>query len=56
MVKVDPKCGKLSYGLYAAQGQSAAVHLLPVFSYAGYMGGGVALQGDGEEDTQAHLG
>ena len=37
------ECGRLSYGLYANQGQNNAVHRLPDFSYAGYKGGGVAL-------------
>ena len=36
-------CGRLSYGLYANQGQSNAVHRLPDFSFAGYEGGGVAI-------------
>lgn len=36
-------CGRLTYGLYAQQGQGDAVHRLPDFSYAGYRGGGVAL-------------
>jgi hypothetical protein len=43
LVKVDPDCGKLSYGTYAAQDEKDAIHLLPDFSYAGYMGGGVPL-------------
>ena len=34
---------KLQYGLYANQGSNANIHLIPDFSYAGYMGGGVAL-------------
>jgi len=37
------ECGRLSYGLYANEGQSNAVHRLPDFSFAGYRGGGVAL-------------
>ena len=37
------RCGRLSYGLYAARGQEAAVHRLPDFSHAGYRGGGVAI-------------
>lgn len=36
-------CGRLSYGLYANEGESEAVHRLPDFSYAGYRKGGVAL-------------
>lgn len=36
-------CGALSYGRYAAEGQSNAEHILPDFSWAGYRGGGVAL-------------
>ncbi len=43
LVKVDPLCKKLSYGLYPGQGQVKAAHLLPDFSFAGYMGGGVAI-------------
>ncbi len=43
LVQVDPKCKRLSYGRYAARGESKAIHLLPDFSYAGYMGGGVAI-------------
>lgn len=35
--------GQLSYGLYANQGQRVARNILPDFSYAGYMGGGVRL-------------
>ena len=36
-------CGSLRYGVYAAQGETEAVHRIPDFSYAGYMGGGVAI-------------
>ena len=43
LVMIDPGCGKLSYGRYAAEGQVEAVHLLPDFSYAGYRGGGVPI-------------
>ena len=43
LVLIDPTCGKLSYGLYASEGQSNAAHLLPDFSFAGYEGGGVAI-------------
>ena len=39
----EDECGRLSYGRYANQGQSEAVHILPDFSFAGYMQGGVAL-------------
>lgn len=42
LVSLDA-CGRLTYGLYANQGQDEAVHRLPDFSHAGYMGGGVAL-------------
>lgn len=35
--------GKLSYSNYANQGQALEVNQIPDFSYAGYMGGGVAL-------------
>jgi hypothetical protein len=37
------ECGRLSYGLYANEGESDAVHRLPDFSFAGYRQGGVAL-------------
>lgn len=37
------ECGRLSYGLYANQGESEVVQRLPDFSFAGYGGGGVAL-------------
>ncbi|MEL6178792.1 MAG: hypothetical protein AAFS10_07555, partial [Myxococcota bacterium] len=43
LAQLDTQCGKLSYGLYANEGQSDAVHILPDFSHAGYMGGGVPL-------------
>jgi hypothetical protein len=36
-------CGRLSYGLYANQGQTNEVHRLPDFSFAGYKRGGVSL-------------
>ena len=36
-------CGTLSYGLYAAQGETTPDNVLPDFSHAGYRGGGVAL-------------
>lgn len=36
-------CGTLSYGLYANQGQTNAVHRLPDFSFAGYRQGGVPI-------------
>lgn len=35
--------GSLSYTPFAMEGQTNAVNLIPDFSYAGYMGGGVAL-------------
>jgi hypothetical protein len=34
---------KLQYGLYSNQGSEENINLIPDFSYAGYMGGGVAL-------------
>ncbi|MCC9138548.1 hypothetical protein [Pontibacter silvestris] len=34
---------KLSYGLYANENEPEKINILPDFSYAGYMGGGVAL-------------
>lgn len=37
------ECGRLSYGLYANQGQSEVVNRIPDFSHAGYRGGGVPL-------------
>ncbi len=37
------ECGRLSYGLYANEGESDAIHRLPDFSFAGYRMGGVAL-------------
>ena len=43
LVRIDPGCGRLSYGRYAAEGQSARIHHLPDFSIAGYQGGGVAI-------------
>ncbi len=57
----------LSYRRYANRGQTAAVHVLPDFSHAGYQGGGVALPavpvrlvlgatpGDNRERVQAAL-
>ena len=42
LVQVN-ECGTLTYGLYAAQGESNAVHRLPDWSWAGYRRGGVAL-------------
>ncbi len=43
LVKFDPTCGKLAYGLYANEGDNRKVNLVPDFSFAGYMKGGVAL-------------
>ncbi|MFT7621478.1 MAG: hypothetical protein ACI9WU_000641 [Myxococcota bacterium] len=44
LVTVDPGCGLLSYGRYPNQGEAGdPTALLPDFSYAGYMGGGVAI-------------
>lgn len=37
------ECGRLSYGRYANEGESDAIHRLPDFSFAGYRKGGVAL-------------
>ncbi len=38
--------GKLVYEKYANQGEDTLVNIIPDFSYAGYMGGGVALPED----------
>ena len=46
-------CGTLTYGLYAAEGQTDAVHRLPDFSHAGYRGGGVALPAVADVQTVA---
>ncbi|WP_187262778.1 hypothetical protein [Pontibacter beigongshangensis] len=35
--------GRLTYGLYANEGEEEKINRLPDFSYAGYMGGGVRL-------------
>ncbi|NDK55596.1 hypothetical protein [Pontibacter fetidus] len=35
--------GRLHYGLYANEGEAEAINMVPDFSFAGYMGGGVAL-------------
>jgi len=35
--------GKLIYSTYANRGEEAAVNIIPDFSFAGYMGGGVSL-------------
>ena len=43
LVQIDPQCGRLSYGYYANEGQTEKVNLVPDFSYAGYMGGGVGI-------------
>ena len=43
LAKLDPACGLVSYGTYAAEGELDAIHLIPDYSYAGYMGGGVAI-------------
>jgi hypothetical protein len=40
---VPNACGTLSYGLYATEGSTEAIHRLPDFSFAGYRGGGVSL-------------
>lgn len=45
LARLDADSGTLVYGLYANQGQSEPVHILPDFSHAGYGGGGVALPG-----------
>ena len=37
------ECGTLSYGRFATEGQSNLQHILPDFSHAGYMRGGVSL-------------
>ena len=54
--------GRLEYGYYANEGETNADNLLPDFSYAGYMGGGVPLPDvpvvltlsprDGDDTTQ----
>ena len=43
LASIDAATGALTYGPYANQDQDNAVNLLPDFSHAGYMGGGVAL-------------
>jgi len=43
LASIDAFTEALSYAPYANEGQNNAVNLLPDFSHAGYMGGGVAL-------------
>lgn len=43
LASIDFFTGELFYGAYANQDQTNSVNLLPDFSHAGYMGGGVAL-------------
>ena len=43
LASIDPATGKLTYGPYANHKRDEVVNILPDFSYAGYMGGGVAL-------------
>jgi hypothetical protein len=43
LVELGGECDRLSYGLYANQGQDQAVHRVPDYSFAGYMKGGVPL-------------
>jgi hypothetical protein len=43
LAMIDPGCGRVSYGWYAVEGETEANHLLPDFSFAGYMGGGVPI-------------
>jgi hypothetical protein len=43
LVRLDPLCGRLSYGRYTARERTSPAQLLPDFSYAGYRGGGVLL-------------
>lgn len=43
LAAIDPGTGQLHYGAYANRDQTNADHMIPDFSYAGYMGGGVAL-------------
>jgi len=43
LASIDSGTGALTYGPYANQDQDNAVNILPDFSHAGYMGGGVAL-------------
>ncbi len=54
LVKMDPTCGRLSYGLYANEGQPSKVNILPDFSYAGYMKGGVKLPNVSVAITLSH--
>jgi len=43
LASIDAATGRLAYGPYANEGQTNADNILPDFSHAGYMGGGVAL-------------
>ena len=47
--------GKLAYGLYANRNQDTAVNIIPDFSHAGYMGGGVSLPAYKSIPVQASL-
>ena len=68
LASIDPETDALFYAPYANQGQSNANNILPDFSHAGYMGGGVALpnyasipiqrtlsSGDGTTDDLARI-
>jgi hypothetical protein len=48
--------GRLEYRRYPAQGQTAADHVLPDFSHAGYRGGGVALPAVAARETLDPVG
>ena len=43
LASIDPATGKLTYGPYANHKRDLKVNIIPDFSHAGYMGGGVAL-------------
>ena len=43
LASIDKASGRLFYGTYANEREERSVHMLPDFSWAGYMGGGVAL-------------
>ena len=43
LASIDASTGALYYAPYANEGQDNVVNILPDFSHAGYMGGGVAL-------------
>ena len=43
LASLDSVTGKLSYGPYANHKRKDKINIIPDFSYAGYMGGGIAL-------------